>query len=130
VTSAESAVRARAFDLLARDEALAGIVHGVFDGAPPRASAPFVTVGGVEGRDWGTKDRAGREVRVTLVLAGVGGTVDDSAADRIERVVATMRGRAGGWTIVSARTIRTRLGFAREGGWRHEMIVQCRCLEA
>ncbi|WP_338424747.1 tail completion protein gp17 [Sphingopyxis kveilinensis] len=126
--SAEGAVRTRALDLLARDDALAGIVHGVFDGTPPRASAPYVMVGGAEGRDWGTKDRAGREVQLTLVLVGVGEAGGDGAARGIERVVTAMRGAAGAWTIVGARTIRTRFTFAREGGWRHEMIVRCRCL--
>ncbi|MGV3730734.1 MAG: tail completion protein gp17 [Sphingopyxis sp.] len=130
MTSAEGAVRARALDLLARDDALAAIVHGVFDGTPPRASAPYVMVGAAEGRDWGTKDRAGREVRVTLVLVGVGEAVRDGAAGCIERVVTAMRGAAGAWTIVGARTIRTRFGFVREGGWRHEVIVRCRCLAA
>lgn len=130
MTSAEGSVRARALDLLARDDALAAIVHGVFDGTPPRASAPYVMVGGAEGRDWGTKDRAGREVRLALVLVGVGGATGDGAAGCIERVVAAMRGAADAWTIVGARTIRTRFTFAREGGWRHEIIVRCRCLAA
>ncbi len=130
MTSAEGAVRARALDLLAGDDALAAMVHGVFDGMPPRASAPYVMVGGAEGRDWGTKDRAGREVRLTLVLVGIGEAVGDGAARRIEGVVAAIRGTADGWNIVSARTIRTRFDFAREGGWRHEFIVQCRCLAA
>lgn len=128
MTSAEGAVRARALDLLARDDALAAMVHGVFDGTPPRASAPYVMVGAAEGRDWGTKDRAGREVQLMLVLVGVGGAAGDGAAGCIERVVSAMRGAVGAWTIVGARTIRTRFTFAREGGWRHEIIVRYRCL--
>lgn len=130
MTSAEGAVRARALDLLARDNSLAAIVHGVFDGTPPRATAPYVVVGGAEGRDWGTKDRAGREVRLTLALVGVGEAIGNGAAGCIERVVAAMRGAAGAWVVVGARTIRTRFGFARDGGWRHEIIVRCRCLAA
>lgn len=130
MTSAEGAVRARALDLLARDDALTGMVHGIFDGTPPRASAPYVTVGAAEGGDWGAKDRAGREVRLTLALVGVGGAGDDAAAARIEAVVTAMRGPAGAWSVVGARTIRTRFTFARDGGWRHEIIWRCRCLAA
>ena len=128
MTGAEGAVRARAIELLARDDALAAMVHGIFDGTPPRATAPYVAVGTADGVDWGTKDRAGREIRLTLALIGVGSGVDDKAAARIEAVVATLRGAADGWAVVGVRTIRTRFTFAREGGWRHEMIVRCRCL--
>lgn len=128
MTSVEGAVRARAIDLLARDDALAAMVHGIFDGTPPRASAPYVAVGTADGVDWGTKDRAGREIRLTLALVGVGSAVDNQAAARIEAVVTGLRGPAGAWSVVGARTIRTRLTFARDGGWRHEIIVRCRCL--
>jgi len=128
MSGAEGALRARALELLSRDEALAGIVHGIFDGTPPRASAPYVSVGAVEGVDWGTKDRPGREVRLTLTLVGVGSVADDRAAARIEAVVAALRGPAGAWSVVGARTVRTRFTFARDGGWRHELVVRCRCL--
>lgn len=130
MSSAEQAVRARALGSLMDDAALAGLVHGIFDGTPPRVSAPYVMVGAAEGSDWGTKDRAGREVRLTLTLVGVGGGIDDKAAARIEAVVAALRGAADGWSVVGARTIRTRFTFAREGGWRHEIMVRCRCLAA
>jgi hypothetical protein len=130
MTSAEGALRARALDLLAKDAALAGLVHGIFDGTPPRATAPYVMVGMAEGSDWGTKDRAGREVRLTLALVGVDGADGDKAAARIDAVAGAMCGPAGAWAIVAARTIRTRFTFARDGGWRHEMVVRCRCLAA
>lgn len=128
MSGAEGALRARVLELLARDDALAGIVHGIFDGTPPRASAPYVAVGAAEGADWGTKDRPGREVRLTLTLVGVGSATDDRAAARVEAVVAGLRGPAGAWSVVGARTVRTRFAFARDGGWRHEMVVRCRCL--
>ncbi|SEH17403.1 Protein of unknown function [Sphingopyxis sp. YR583] len=124
------ALRGRALELLANDDALTGMVHGIFDGTPPRASAPYVTIGATEGSDWGTKDRAGREIRLTLTLIGIGSAADDKAAGRVEAVVASLRGPAGAWTVVGARTIRTRFSFARDGGWRHEIIVRCRCLAA
>jgi hypothetical protein len=130
MTSAEGAVRARAIELLARDDALAAMVHGIFDGTPSRASAPYVAVGMAEGVDWGTKDRAGREIRLTLTLVGVGSAIGDKAAARVEAVVTALRGPAGTWSVVSARTTRTRFTFARDGGWRHEILVRCRCLAA
>ena len=130
MTGAEQAVRGRALALLAADGALAGLVHGVFDGVPARASAPYVAVGPAEGVDWGTKDRTGREVRLTLTLTGVGGAIDDRASARIAAVAPMMRGAADGWSVVSARVIRTRFAFGRDGGWRHDTIWRCRCLMA
>lgn len=126
--SAEQAVRARALTLLAGDAELGTMVHGVFDGTPPRATAPYVSVGGAEGSDWGTKDRAGREVRLMLAVEGVGEVAGDAAAARIEAVTAMLRGSAGEWTIVGARVVRTRFSFRRNGGWRHELVARCRCL--
>ena len=126
--AAEAAVRAKAIALLADDAGLAGCIHGVFDGTPPRASAPYVAVGVVEGSDWGTKDRAGREVRLTVALHGVGDSLDDGAAARVEAIIPALRGAADGWTIVSARVVRTRFGFVRDGGWRQDYVVGCRCL--
>jgi hypothetical protein len=128
MSSAEAAVRARALAVLNGDAVLAGLVHGIFDGVPARASAPHASVGGAEGNDWGTKDVAGREVRLVLVLAGVGAAAGDEAAGRIEALVPALRGDAGAWRIVGARVVRTRFGFAKDGGWRHEMVVRCRCL--
>ncbi|RYD44886.1 MAG: DUF3168 domain-containing protein [Sphingomonadales bacterium] len=130
MTSAEGAVRARAIELLAGDDALAAMVHGIFDGTPPRASAPYVAVGTTEGSHWGTKDRAGREIRLTLTLVGVGSAIDGRAAARVEAVVTALRGSAGIWSVVGARTIRTRFTFARDSGWRHEIMVRCRCFAA
>ena len=128
MSGAEQAVRAKALALLAGDAALAALVHGVFDGTPGRVSAPYVSVGAAEGADWGTKDCLGREVRLTLALVGVGAAIEDVAAARIDAVVAGLRGAADGWSVVSARVVRTRFSFAREGGWRHEVVVRCRCL--
>ncbi|NIJ39319.1 hypothetical protein FHR22_004066 [Sphingopyxis panaciterrae] len=128
MSGAEQAVRTRMLALLSADGELAGLVHGIFDGVPPRASAPYVSVGAAEGVDWGTKDRAGREVRLTVALAGAGGVPDDRAAARIDAAAAMLRGEAGGWSIVAARVMRTRFAFARDGGWRHEAVVRCRCL--
>lgn len=130
MTGSEQAVRAKTLALLSGDEELAGLVHDVFDGVPPRASAPYVSVGAAEASDWGTKDRAGREVRLTLVLTGAGSSLDDRAAARIEAVAGRLRGAAGEWSIIAVRMVRTRFALLRGGGWRHEIILRCRCLAA
>ena len=130
MTGAESAVRARAIAELGGDAELATLINGVFDGTPPRASAPYVSVGAAEGSDWGTKDRAGREVRLTLTLHGVGSSADGRAAARLEAAAQGLRGPAAEWTVAAVRTIRTRLIHPREGGWRLDVLLRCRCLAA
>ena len=129
MSGAEQTVRARAIALLAGDPALLALVHGVFDGTPPRAHTPYVSIGGAEGSDWGTKDQAGREVRLTVALFGTGEAQQDDAAARVEAVLAGLRGPAEGWSVVSVRPVRTRFTQARDGnGWRHELVLRCRCL--
>ncbi|SNT06104.1 tail completion protein gp17 [Sphingopyxis indica] len=128
--SAEQALRARALGLLAEDGELAALVHGVFDGVPRRGAMPYVAVGGAEGSDWGTKDRAGREVRLTLTLAGVDPAGPGAAAARIEAIVPALRGTSDGWQIVAARLVRSRFALRREGGWRQDYVLRCRCLAA
>jgi len=125
--SAEQALRARALSLLAEDGELAALVHGVFDGVPRRGAMPYVAVGAAEGSDWGTKDRAGREVRLTLTLTGVDPDGPSAAAARIEAIVPALRGAADGWQIVAARLLRSRFALRREGGWRQDYMLRCRC---
>ena len=47
MSGAEAAVRARTLALLQADAELAGLVHGIFDGVPARATAPFVALDAV-----------------------------------------------------------------------------------
>ena len=41
---------------------------------------------------------------------------------------AALRGSAQNWLIVGVRAIRTRFAFTRDGGWRHDIVLRCRCL--
>lgn len=126
--TAEQAVRARALAVLAGDSDLAGRVHGIFDGAARRASAPYVVVGAAESVDWGTKDQPGREVRLTVTLVGVDPGGPGDAGARIGALAPMLRGGGEGWTIAAVRTLRSRFSLRRAGGWQQDMIVRCRCL--
>ena len=125
---AEQAVRARLVALLAADGPLAGLVHGIFDYPPRRAAMPHVAVGSAESGDWGTKDRAGREVRLTLLLAGTDPDGPGEAAARIEAMLPSLRGAADGWEVVAVRLMQSRFTRRREGGWRQQYALRCRCL--
>ncbi|WP_263588168.1 hypothetical protein [Sphingopyxis sp. GC21] len=43
-------------------------------------------------------------------------------------IAGALRGGADGRAMAGARVERTRTRFGRDGGWRHEMALRCRCL--
>ena len=89
--TAEGAVRARLLSLLDALRSGENPVHGVHDGAVARASVPHISIGAAQGEPWGTKDRPGRAVRVTVTLMSGGDRRDEAAAARMEAVAATVR---------------------------------------
>lgn len=120
--SAEVAVRAAVIAALRADGALMAAINGLYDGDPIRASAPYGHVGDCIGSDWGGKDVAGRELRLTIGLQAVDETPARLGAmiARIDPAIA-LAPVLDGWRIVTARLIRSRV--ARSGarpadGWR------------
>ena len=81
--SAEVAVRAAVIEALRSDAALMAAVHAVHDGEPARAAAPHAHVGECLGADWGGKDVAGCELRLTIGL-----TVADETPARLAAMIA------------------------------------------
>lgn len=134
--TAEGAVRARLLCLLDALRSGEHPVHGVHDGAVARASVPHISIGAAQGEPWGTKDRPGRAVRVTVTLVSGGDRRDEAAAVRMEAVAATARNGASdrtwddGWEVASARILRTRRVRQGERAWRHEIELLCKCLVA
>lgn len=126
--SAEMAVRAGVLTALQGDAALAALLNGVWDGVPVKASAPFAVVGECLGSDWGTKDRPGREVRVTLTVQdrreGGGGLAEMLAlADAaVKRVVVP------GYEVGTVALLRSRVVRGREDGWRAVVDYRVRVL--
>jgi hypothetical protein len=118
--SAEVAVRAAVIDALRDDAALMDGLNGLFDGEPVRASLPYGVVGECIGADWGGKDVAGREVRLTIGLHD-GSETPGRLAGMIARIDPVLAGVAvrEGWRIVTARLVRSRVARAgrQGGGW-------------
>lgn len=118
--SAEVAVRAAVIDALRADSALMDGLNGLFDGEPGRASLPYGVVGECIGADWGGKDVAGRELRLTIGLHD-GGETPGRLAGMIARIDPVLAGVAvrEGWRIVTARLVRSRVARAARqgGGW-------------
>lgn len=108
--------------LVAAVEAALARVAGlnrVEPGANLRATPPFAEIGPVEARDWGTKDAAGREVRVTVTvrdaaeraarLHGLSGAVQDA--------IAGMSRDLAGWRVASLVFVRSRVASEKAGLW-------------
>jgi hypothetical protein len=130
--SAEVAVRAAVIEALRGDAALMAAVHAVHDGEPARAAAPHAHVGECLGADWGGKNVAGRELRLTIGL-----TVADETPARLAGMIARIDPALGaasvreGWRIVSARLLRSRVARAGGGagaGWRAVMDYRLRAV--
>lgn len=126
---AEEAVRMRVRAVLAGNAALSGAVHQIFLRRMPRMTPPYIVIGGADGRDWGTKDRAGREIAVMVTLVG-GKSAAYSLAAAMAQSLLAVRGDAGGWSIVAARILRSRWMPQEDGGWQSQIMLRCRCLMA
>lgn len=97
--------------------ALADALTAVFDAPPARAARPYALVEEAVLADWGTKDMAGREGRVAVLLfdagerperlRGLAGAAEDA-------VLAMTRDLGEGWRIASLVLLRSRI--ARDGG--------------
>lgn len=66
--SLEQSFAIAVIDFLAGDPALVAQVNGVFHRPPAQVAAPYLVLDDVLATDWGTKDRAGREVRLAFII--------------------------------------------------------------
>ena len=105
----ENDLRAALIGWLAADPALAAL-NAIEEEAPLSVTPPWLGIAASASTDWGTKDRAGREVRVALELESY---TDLSAGDAsllsaIERRVLELPPFQPGFELVSIRFLRSR----------------------
>lgn len=105
----ENDLRAALIAWLAADPALAAI-NAIEEEAPLAASPPWLGIAASGSIDWGTKDRAGREVRVALELES---HTDLTAGDSgllgaIERRVLDLPPFQPGFEVAAIRFLRSR----------------------
>jgi hypothetical protein len=99
---------------------LADGLAGVFDAPPPRAATPHAVIGETQLSDWGTKDMAGREARVVVVLhdAGESPARVRRLSGEVEVAMAGLpRAVGGGWELASRALLRARIERKGEGRW-------------
>lgn len=97
-----------------------GGVTAVFDAPPLRAALPYALVDEPLLVDWGTKDMAGREGRIAVLLRDAGErpvrlrTLIGEADAAIEEMP---RALGGGWFVTSLALIRSRIVREGDGRW-------------
>lgn len=105
----EIELRAAVIEWLRTSPDLAGL-NAIEEESPLRASAPWLGIATSASTDWGSKERAGREVRIAFELVTRG---DEPAGDAplvraIEARLAATPSNQFGFQIVTARFLRAR----------------------
>jgi Protein of unknown function (DUF3168) len=88
--------------------ALAATLSGVFDGPPPRATYPYISVADGLTTDWSTKTQIGREIRLALTIWDDGEvpTRLQQLAAHVDDAVAALPRDLPGWRIASCVFLR------------------------
>lgn len=105
----ENDLRAAVIAWLRADPALAAI-NAIEEEAPLSVTPPWLGVAASAGIDWGTKDRAGREIRIALELESYTDMTagDSSLLSAIERRVLDLPPFHPGFELASIRFLRSR----------------------
>ena len=106
----ECDLRAALIAWLRTDAGLAPRLNAVTEEAPSRASPPWLAIAASASRDWSTKERAGREVRVALELHGRGDDAGTAAAlaRAVEARVEALPRSHDGFEVASVAFLRAR----------------------
>lgn len=113
--------------------AVAGL-NRVEPGASVRATPPYAEFGPIEARDWGTKDRAGREVKVTVVIRDLAERAArlDGLGEAAAAAVAGMPREVAdadlSWRIASCVFVRSRMASEKAGLWAATLEWRVRIL--
>jgi len=105
----ENALRAALIEWLRADPDLTGI-NTIEEEAPSSASAPWLGLVASASRDWGTKDRPGREVRIALELESRtdAPNADGSILSAIDARVRNLPRYHAGFELASIHFLRSR----------------------
>ena len=119
MSDAVFAVQAAAVAALQVHPVLAAELTGIYDGPPPRAAFPYISVAEGLVSDWSTKTTTGREIRLALTVWD-----DGEEASRLhilmghaEDAVAAMARDLPGWRVASNAFLRSLVVRDAAGPW-------------
>lgn len=119
MSDATEALQAALVTVLQSHPVLADELTGVYDGPPPRAAFPYVSIGDGLSSDWSTKTANGREIRIALTVWDDG----ESAArlhqlvGHVEDAVAALPRDFGGWRVASCIFLRSFVARNPAAAW-------------
>lgn len=129
--SASQAIQKAVVAVLRGWTPLSGAVSGIFDGPPPRAAFPYVSIGGGASGDWSTKTATGRELRIGITVWDDGEEPARLAKlmHEAELAVAQVSGAHDGWQIASNAFLRSLVARDAAGPWAGLVEFRIRVLE-
>jgi Protein of unknown function (DUF3168) len=94
-------------------------LSGVYDGPPPRAAFPYISIVGGLATDWSTKTATGREIRLALTVWDDGEEASrlSSLMGHVEDAIAAMPRDLPGWRIASCTFLRSMVLRDAAGPW-------------
>ncbi|HMS21593.1 DUF3168 domain-containing protein [uncultured Sphingorhabdus sp.] len=109
---------------------LADELTGVFDGPPPRAAFPYISINDEVSADWSTKTATGREIRMGLTVwdDGESATRLHQLISHVEDAVAALPRDLSGWRIASIVFLRSFVARTAAGAWAGVVDYRIRML--
>jgi len=109
---------------------LAEELTGIYDGPPPRAAFPYVSIGDGMASDWSTKTAEGREIRVALTVwdDGESATRLHQLVGHLEDAVAALPRDLPGWRVASCVFVRSFVTRNPAGAWAGVVDYRVRML--
>lgn len=119
MSDAVPVLQAALVNALETHPALSDVLTGVFDGPPPHAAHPYVSIADGLVSDWSTKTATGREIRLALTIWDDGeeaARLHDLIGD-VEDAVAALPRDLAGWRIASCVFLRSMVARDPAGPW-------------
>ncbi|MEP7350525.1 MAG: DUF3168 domain-containing protein [Sphingorhabdus sp.] len=119
MSDAVSAVQIAAILALQAHPALSAVLTGIYDGPPPRAAFPYISVADGLVGDWSTKTAQGREIRLALTVWDDGEQASrlHSLMSHVEDAIAAMARDLPGWRVASNVFLRSLVVRDPAGPW-------------
>jgi Protein of unknown function (DUF3168) len=126
------AVQAAVVAALSDAPGIIGIVSGIFDGPPPRATYPYIAIADGVVTDWSTKTARGRELRVAITIWDDGEIPArlHALVAAVETAMATLPRDLPGWRVASLVFLRSLVVRDSAGPWAGLVEHRIRILES